>query len=74
MFFVFVSKAEVSDQNFVNEGTRGENGSSKKMKTVVSGSSPSSSTDQVNFSHQFSLISECDEFIDLKVSSCSLVL
>ncbi|XP_010442104.1 PREDICTED: uncharacterized protein LOC104725187 isoform X2 [Camelina sativa] len=36
---------EVSDQNFVNEGTKGENGSSKKMKTVMSGGS--SSTDQV---------------------------
>ncbi|CAE6224069.1 unnamed protein product [Arabidopsis arenosa] len=35
---------EVSDQNFVNEGTKGENGSSKKMKTVMS---ESSSTDQV---------------------------
>ncbi|KAL0644597.1 hypothetical protein Bca4012_042887 [Brassica carinata] len=35
---------EVSDQNFVNEVTKGENGSSKKMKTVMSGSS---STDQV---------------------------
>ncbi|XP_023641917.1 uncharacterized protein LOC17875743 isoform X2 [Capsella rubella] len=31
---------EVSDQNFVNEGAKGENGSSKKMKTVTS-------TDQV---------------------------
>jgi hypothetical protein len=39
---------EVSDQNFVNEVTKGENGSSKKMKTVMSvSSSPSSSTDQV---------------------------
>lgn len=37
-------KAEVSDQNFVNEVTKGENGSSKKMKTVMSGSP---STDQV---------------------------
>ncbi|XP_010494250.1 PREDICTED: uncharacterized protein LOC104771429 isoform X2 [Camelina sativa] len=36
---------EVSDQNFVNEGTKGETGSSKKMKTVMSGGS--SSTDQV---------------------------
>ncbi|XP_010481929.1 PREDICTED: uncharacterized protein LOC104760667 isoform X2 [Camelina sativa] len=36
---------EVSDQNFVNEGTKGKNGSSKKMKTVMSGGS--SSTDQV---------------------------
>ncbi|ESQ44783.1 hypothetical protein EUTSA_v10003264mg [Eutrema salsugineum] len=35
---------EVSDQNFVNEVTNGENGSSKKMKTVMS---ESSSTDQV---------------------------
>ncbi|CAF2041202.1 hypothetical protein BRARA_I01763 [Brassica rapa] len=35
---------EASDQNFVNEVTKGENGSSKKMKTVMSGSS---STDQV---------------------------
>ncbi|WZZ87078.1 hypothetical protein YC2023_115657 [Brassica napus] len=26
---------EVSDQNFVNEVTKGENGSSKKMKTVI---------------------------------------
>lgn len=38
---------EVSDQNFANEVTKGENsGSSKKMKTVMNGSS---STDQVNF-------------------------
>ncbi|KAL0737006.1 hypothetical protein Bca4012_013216 [Brassica carinata] len=37
-------EAEVSDQNFVNEVTKGKNGSSKKMKTVMSGSS---STDQV---------------------------
>ncbi|KAF8091845.1 hypothetical protein N665_0433s0013 [Sinapis alba] len=35
---------EVSDQNFVNKVTKGENGSSKKMKTVMTGSS---STDQV---------------------------
>jgi len=38
---------EVSDQNFVNQVTKGENGSSKKMKTVMNVSSPSSSTDQV---------------------------
>ncbi|CAG7873376.1 unnamed protein product [Brassica rapa] len=37
-------EAEVSDQNFVNEVTKGQNGSSKKMKTVIS---ESSSTDQV---------------------------
>ncbi|KAJ0252539.1 hypothetical protein HA466_0117240 [Hirschfeldia incana] len=36
--------AEVSDQNFGNEVAKGKNGSSKKMKTVKSGSS---STDQV---------------------------
>ncbi|CAE6224107.1 unnamed protein product [Arabidopsis arenosa] len=41
---ISVGEAEVSDQNFVNEGTKGENGSSKKMKTVMS---ESSSTDQV---------------------------
>ncbi|KAF8107766.1 hypothetical protein N665_0117s0036 [Sinapis alba] len=38
---ISVGEEEVSDQNFVNEG---ENGSCKKMKTVMSGSS---STDQV---------------------------
>uniref|UniRef100_A0A1J3GRI6 Cold-regulated protein 27 n=1 Tax=Noccaea caerulescens TaxID=107243 RepID=A0A1J3GRI6_NOCCA len=43
---ISIGEAEVSDQNFVNEATKGENGSSKKMKTVMSGSS-SSSTDQV---------------------------
>lgn len=43
-----VFKAEVSDQNFVNEVTKDENGSSKKMKTVMNNGS-SSSTDQVNF-------------------------
>ncbi|KAL1198690.1 Cold-regulated protein 27 [Cardamine amara subsp. amara] len=36
---------EASDQNFVNEVTKGENGSSKKMKTVMN--DESSSTDQV---------------------------
>ncbi|VVB07583.1 unnamed protein product [Arabis nemorensis] len=36
---------EVSDQNFVNEVTKDENGSSKKMKTVMNNGS-SSSTDQ----------------------------
>ncbi|CAN8287596.1 unnamed protein product [Cochlearia groenlandica] len=38
------TEEEISDQNFVNEVTKGENGSSKKMKTAMS---PSSSTDQV---------------------------
>ncbi|CAA7041655.1 unnamed protein product [Microthlaspi erraticum] len=38
---------DISDQNFVNEVTKGENGSSKKMKTVMNVSSPSSGTDQV---------------------------
>ncbi|CAD5333791.1 unnamed protein product [Arabidopsis thaliana] len=42
---ISVGEAEVSDQNFVNEGIKGENGSSKKMKTVMM--SESSSTDQV---------------------------
>lgn len=37
-------EAEVSDQNFVNEVTKCQNGSSKKMKIVMSGSS---SNDQV---------------------------
>ncbi|CAH8390772.1 unnamed protein product [Eruca vesicaria subsp. sativa] len=37
-------EGEVSDQNFVNEVTKGENRSSKKMKTVMNGSSI---TDQV---------------------------
>ncbi|CAH8346899.1 unnamed protein product [Eruca vesicaria subsp. sativa] len=46
---ISVGEEEVSDQNFVNEVTKGEKGSSKKMKTVMSGSS---STDQVNFFHQ----------------------
>ncbi|KAF3560275.1 hypothetical protein F2Q69_00012799 [Brassica cretica] len=41
---ISVGEAEVSDQNFVNEVTKGQNGSSKKMKTVIS---ESSSTDQV---------------------------
>ncbi|KFK31771.1 hypothetical protein AALP_AA6G156600 [Arabis alpina] len=36
---------EVSDQNFVNEVTKDENGSSKKMKTVMNNGS--GSTDQV---------------------------
>ncbi|XP_013633799.1 PREDICTED: uncharacterized protein LOC106339517 isoform X3 [Brassica oleracea var. oleracea] len=41
---ISVGEAEVSDQNFINEVTKGQNGSSKKMKTVIS---ESSSTDQV---------------------------
>jgi len=44
---ISIGEAEVSDQNFVNQVTKGENGSSKKMKTVMNVSSPSSSTDQV---------------------------
>ncbi|XP_048637453.1 cold-regulated protein 27 isoform X4 [Brassica napus] len=41
---ISLGEEEVSDQNFVNEVTKGQNGSSKKMKTVIS---ESSSTDQV---------------------------
>ncbi|CAH2046950.1 unnamed protein product [Thlaspi arvense] len=41
---ISIGEEEVSDQNFINEVAKAENGSSKKMKTVMSGSS---SSDQV---------------------------